>query len=216
MPPLEALPPEFRGRRLAMIDGAVLADDAAAEEILAPLRRLHPEIDTFARTPTSALARLHMDPEDPAPFFADTVLLDDLPVEAVDAFLRTAGPESGSSLFAAELRQIGGALAEPHPERAALSHLPGQFALFAVGVTVDEAAGAAVFRDTARLVAAVAPWANGTTYLNFVERPGHTAAAYTAQAWARLQHLRAVVDPHGVLDPVHPVSRVAGGGPVAG
>lgn len=215
MPPLPALPPEFRGRRLVMIDGAVLADDDAAREILAPLRALDPEVDTFDRTPTAALARLHMDPEDPAPFFADTVTLDELPPAAVAAFLRAAGPDSGSSLFAAELRQIGGVLAEPQPDRAAQSHLPGRFVLFAVGVTPDDAAGAAVFRDSARLVADLAPWTTGGTYLNFAERPGHTAGAYTAQAWERLRDLHAAVDPDGVLNPAHPVTRPRTTGPTA-
>jgi hypothetical protein len=33
-----------------------------AERILAPLRELRPEIDTFGRTPASSLVGLHMDP----------------------------------------------------------------------------------------------------------------------------------------------------------
>lgn len=65
VPPLDAIPAPFRGRRLVMIDGAVLADDGVAQALLAPLRALHPEVDTFARTPTPALIRMHMDPEEP-------------------------------------------------------------------------------------------------------------------------------------------------------
>src|SRR5207342_923450 len=55
LPPFEEIPAPVRGRQLAMIDGAVLGDDAAAEEILAGLRALEPEIDTFARVPSSSL-----------------------------------------------------------------------------------------------------------------------------------------------------------------
>ena len=50
-----------------MIDGAVLAGDAPAGRILAPLRQLAPEIDTFARVPAVSLTRLNMDPESPVP-----------------------------------------------------------------------------------------------------------------------------------------------------
>ena len=63
LPPLPELPPFLRGRQLVVMDGAVLADDASAEALLAPLRALGPEMDTFARVPSASLTRLHMDPE---------------------------------------------------------------------------------------------------------------------------------------------------------
>ncbi|MBL8928077.1 MAG: FAD-binding oxidoreductase [Pseudonocardia sp.] len=203
LPPLPTIPAELRGRRLVMIDGAVLGGDPDAERILAPLRALHPEVDTFTRTPTPALTRLHLDPEEAVPVVTDSLMLHGLPTDAVEAFLAAAGPESASSLLLAEIRQLGGALADPHPERAALSRLSGRFLLFAAGLAVDDAAAAAVERDVARVVAAVQPWGTGRTYLNFVERPSDTATAFTAQAWARLQRLRATYDPRGVLHTPH-------------
>jgi hypothetical protein len=184
-----------------MVDGAVLGDDADA--VLAPLRALHPDTDTFARTPTRTLVRLHGDPEEPVPATGHPVLLDGLPPEALDAFLTAAGPDSGSTLLAAEIRQLGGALAEPRPEHAALSHLPGRFLVFAVGLAADPATAAATERDVARVVDALQPWANGTAYLNFVERPWDASTGFTDEAWARLRRLRAAYDPHGVLRSVH-------------
>ena len=53
LPPMPELPPFLRGRQLVVIDGAVLADDEPAEEILATLRALEPEMDTFARVPAA-------------------------------------------------------------------------------------------------------------------------------------------------------------------
>ncbi|MFG1995435.1 hypothetical protein ACGFJ7_36220 [Actinoplanes sp. NPDC048988] len=50
-----------------MIDGAVQAGDERAERLLAPLRELKPEIDTFARVPSRVVSRIHMDPEEPTP-----------------------------------------------------------------------------------------------------------------------------------------------------
>src|SRR6188768_1121661 len=64
MPPLEEIPAPIRGRSIVIIDGAVQGDP----EVLAPLRALGPEIDTFATVPAPALARLHQDPEDPVPY----------------------------------------------------------------------------------------------------------------------------------------------------
>lgn len=128
-----------------------------------------------------------------------------MPPEAVDAFLAAAGPDSGSGLLAAELRQLGGAVADPRPEHAALSELRGRFLAFAVGVAPDDAAAAATERDAARVVAALRPWASDSAYLNFVEHPTDTASGFTADAWTRLRELRATYDPHGVLRSAHPV-----------
>jgi FAD/FMN-containing dehydrogenase len=70
LPPIPEIPEPIRGRNLVMIDGAVLADDERAEEILAPLRALEPEIDMFGRMPAPALVRIHGDPEGPTPAVA--------------------------------------------------------------------------------------------------------------------------------------------------
>ena len=157
VPPLPAVPAPFRGRRLVMIDGAVLADDRQAAAVLAPLRALGPEIDTFARTATPALTRLHMDPEQPTPGISESVLLDRLPPDAVDGFLAAAEPDLGAALLLAELRQLGGALADPHPEHAVLSHLPGRFLAVAAGLALDPAMAAAASHATSRVTAAVRP-----------------------------------------------------------
>lgn len=207
LPPLPAVPPPLRGRRLVMIDGAVLADDRDAAAVLEPLRALGPEGDTFARVPTTAVPHLHMDPEEPAPGVTDTVLLDALPADAIAAFLDAAGPGSGSTLLFAEIRQLGGALADPHPDRAVLSRLAGRFLVAAAGLALDPATTAAARRDIARVVAAVHPWADRSAYYNGVERPFDTSTAFTPEAWARLQRLRATYDPRGVLRTPHAPSR---------
>ena len=60
--------------------------------------------------PSAAAAHLHGDPEEPVPAIADGVLPEDLDDDAMDAFLRVAAP--GSPPLAAELRHLGGALAQ--------------------------------------------------------------------------------------------------------
>ena len=98
VPPIEEMPPPFRGRTIVVIDGAVMGTDEEAAAVLAPLRALEPEMDTFERQPTAALIRLHMDPEGPTPAVSDSLVLDSLPDAAIDALVAAAGPGSGSTL----------------------------------------------------------------------------------------------------------------------
>ncbi len=51
IPPFPEIPEFIRGRQLVVINGAVLGTEAEADEILAPLRELGPEIDTFGAAP---------------------------------------------------------------------------------------------------------------------------------------------------------------------
>src|SRR5207253_166589 len=123
LPPIPDIPEPFRGRNIVVIDGAVLADDASADAILAPLRALSPELDTFSRVPSATLVRLHMDPEGPTPVTSDTATLSELPPAAIAAFLRHAGPDSGSTLMVSELRQLGGAIGRPASGAGAVAKL---------------------------------------------------------------------------------------------
>ena len=98
VPPLPDIPELLRGRQFVVIDGAVLGSDAYANEVLAPLRALEPEIDLFAAAPPVALSHLHMDPEQPVPGIGDHALLGELTPELIDALVEVAGHESGSPL----------------------------------------------------------------------------------------------------------------------
>lgn len=203
IPPLPEIPEVIRGRQLVVIDGAVLGDPQVAEEILAPLRELAPEIDMFATVPMPALTRIHGDPEEPLPSTSATGMLAELPPEAVSAFVRAAGPGSGSSLVMAELRQLGGAVGRPDANGGALSHLEGAFVAFALGGAFDEEDRTRSQIHADRLIDALAPWAGGRLYLNFVEEQIETAAAFEAAVFERLQAIRAQADPTGLFRANH-------------
>ena len=106
----------------------------AAQRVLAPLRALRPEVDTFDDVPAASVARLHLDPEAPTAVYANSVLLEDLPERAVEALVASAGPGSGSELLFVELRQLGGALSRPAPRGGALDHMDGSFLVLGVGI----------------------------------------------------------------------------------
>ena len=95
LPPLPELPEEVRGRSFATIEVALLGSEAEAAELLAPLRALGPEIDTFAPMPPAGLARMHMDPAAPLPYRSTHLLLGELPPAAIDAWVTAAGTGLG-------------------------------------------------------------------------------------------------------------------------
>ncbi len=214
LPELPDLPDFLRGREIAIIDGAVLGSDERGEELLAGLRALRPEVDTFGRVPAASLVRLHMDPEGGAPVASDTAMLARFPDAAVDAFLAEVGPGMSSPLLMAELRQLGGALARPHAGGGVLTHLDAEFVMFAAGMAMDAESGAAARAAGVRLSEALAPFANGRQYLNFAENPVDVRAAYPDRAWRQLAGIRSAVDPGGVFVANHPVPRLyEDGGP---
>jgi FAD/FMN-containing dehydrogenase len=208
VPTTPEVPAELRGRRLAVVDGAVLGDDATAAEVLAPLRALRPEVDTVARVPASSLVRLHLDPEGPTPAYASSTLVADLPDAAVAAVVDAAGPRSGSRLAAAELRQLGGALGRPDPGGGALSSLEGRFLALGLGLGQGPDDGpehwARQRADAARFLAALEPWATGRHYLPMLDERTDTRKAFPPGVHARLSAVRRAVDPGDLFVAAHP------------
>jgi FAD/FMN-containing dehydrogenase len=209
LPPLPELPPFLSGRQLVVIDGAVHTDDDAdAEQVIAALRALDPEMDTFARVPAASLVRLHMDPEGPTPGVSASAILSELPDAAIETFLALTGQGSGSALLAAELRQLGGALGRPHEGAGALPMLDGDFVLFGVAIAMTPEMAAKGHADATALVDAMTTYASGRDYLNFAEDQVDVSRSFPAEAWERLKGVRSAADPAGVLVANHRIPRL--------
>ncbi|CUR56004.1 FAD linked oxidase domain protein [metagenome] len=208
MPPMPELPDFLRGRQVVVVDGAVLGSDERGEELLAGLRAMRPEVDTFARVPAKSLVRLHMDPEGGAPFASDSTMLGSFPDGAVDAFLNEVGPDAQTSLLMAELRQLGGALGRKHEGGGALARLDAEFVSFAGAIAATPELGAQGHADAVRLTRALAPYSTGGHYLNFAENVVDAKAAYADTAWLQLNGIRSAVDPHGIFVSNHAVPRL--------
>jgi hypothetical protein len=210
LPPLPELPEPLRGRQLVVVDGAVLADeDGEAADVIADLRALGPEIDTFARVPAASIVRMHMDPEGPTPGVSGCSLLAGLPEPALESFLALTGPGSGSSLLAAELRQLGGALDRSPEGAGALGRLDGEFLLFAVAIAATPELAERGQADAAALVDAMSPYSSARSYLNFSEAPVEVSSAFSRSAWRRLTELCSALDPTGVVLANHQVGPTA-------
>jgi hypothetical protein len=204
VPDVPGPPPPLRGRGFAVVDAVFLGGEADGAELLARLRALDPEIDTFAMTDAGVLGRVHMDPEEPGPAMTDHTLTGALPPEAVDAFVDAIGPDSGSVLVSAELRHNGGALAEVPPGAGALGSLPCEYHAFAVGTLMTPDAATAVRADLDRMLAALEPYACGR-YLNFGERPLPASAFFDAATLDRLRATKAALDPDDLVVTGHPL-----------
>lgn len=208
IPPIPEVPEFLRGRSIVVIDGAVLADDEPAAAIIEPLRALAPELDTFGRVPSEVLAHLHMDPEEPAPGHVTSTMLRCLDDAGAAVLLDAVGPGVETPLMIVELRQLGGAVSRPHEGGGVLSHLAGEFALVCGGMAPSPEFAGVLAAAGAQVVAAMAPWRNGRSYLNFVEDPTDVRAGYPDDAWLRLVAVRSAADPDGVLVANHRIPRL--------
>ncbi|WCB94657.1 Mitomycin radical oxidase [Baekduia alba] len=206
VPPLPDIPEIVRGRKFVCVDGAVLGSDAYANEVLAPLRALEPEIDMFAMAPPAALSHLHMDPEQPVPGMGDHAMLKDLTPEAIDALVDVAGHDSGSPLLAVELRHLGGALGRVAADAGARSTMPAPYVFFAVGMPMTPEMGAAIPPRLAMCKAALGDVLDERIYLNFAERPADVSQAFDADAFAALRAVKAKYDSRDTIHANHAIA----------
>src|SRR5262245_56856040 len=208
LPPLPDIPEVVRGRSIVMIDGAVLGSDDRGREVLAGLRALQPEIDTFDRVPAPTLSRLHMDPEGPTPAVSSCSLLGSLPDAGVDAYVAALGPEAQTSLLFGELRQLGGALGRPDQSGGALPMLDAAYVAFGLAIAATPEMAVQGQAEALGFSAELAPWASDGNYLNFSENPVDPRSAYSDDAWLKLTGIRSAVDPDDVFQANHQVDRL--------
>jgi FAD/FMN-containing dehydrogenase len=203
IPPLPDIPEPLRGRSVVVVEAVHIGDEAKGAELLAPLRALGPELDTFATIPASTLDRLHMDPEQPVPGRGDGMMLDDLPPEAVAEATAIMGP--GSPLLSVEFRHLGGALARTSPDHGVLGSLEGAYLMFAVGMAPTPELGEAVEHQVALLQRALMRWDSGRMYLNFAEGARSGRSLFGEDGYARVRRVKTEVDPDNVFHANHEV-----------
>ncbi len=205
VPPFEEIPELFRGKKLAVVEVAFLGGEEEGAELVAPLRELGPEIDTFAMVPPVALGMLHMDPPEPVPGVGNHALLGDLPSEAIGALVATAGPDSGSPLVSCELRHLGGALAREPEDAGALAKIDGAFSLFGVGIAATPEMGEAAKEAVAKVREALASWETGAQLSNFCEVSVAESPFFSDDAYRRLCQAKSAYDPDDLFKANHPI-----------
>ena len=205
LPPTPDIPEPVRGKSFAIIEAYHLGDPAHADELLAPLRALGPLNDTITTVQMPALARLHMDPEQPVPAAGDGLMVDGLTADALDAFVEVAGAHARFPLVSIELRHLGGELRRARPGHGALGSIDADYAMSAVGMVPAPELGAPVRTQVQAVKTALAPWAARHMNLNLTETQQDAATFWTRQPYHRLRRIKTAVDPDDLIRSNHPI-----------
>jgi FAD binding domain len=205
LPPAPQLPEPLRGRAFVKVEAAYLGDAGTGAELTQPLRRLGPELDTFATVPPSALSQLHMDPGQPVPFQGTGAFLSDFPAAAIDALVGLAGPDADTLLASVEVGHLGGALARPAPGGGAQPSIDANYLVAAVGAAPTPDLAAAVRAQAHAVKVALAPWHASYDYYDFGDAPAPASAVLPPASYRRLQIVKAAYDPGQAVICAHPV-----------
>jgi FAD/FMN-containing dehydrogenase len=205
LPQLPELPEVLRGRAFAIVEAAYLGDADSGAELIEPLRRLGPELDTFAMIPASALGQVNLDPAEPVAAQGEGALLADFPAAAIDALVAVAGPDAETPPTSVEVRHLGGALARPAPGGGAQPSIDASYLFFAVGATPTPDLAGPVRAHVRAVKDALAPWHARYDYYDFEETPALAAAVLPPASFRRLREIKAAYDPDEVFIAAHPV-----------
>jgi hypothetical protein len=205
VPPAPEVPEPLRGRRLVVVEAAFLGDERAGRELLAPLRSLGPEIDTFGVVPARELTDLHRDPPAPAPGRGEGWLLDAFDTAVAAAVVDAAAMDGTSPLFSVEVRHLGGALGRPDPNGGVLAQLEAPYAVYSLGIASSRRAGVAIDERLAEVRDAADPWLSRRRYFNFAERDVDPVSFYAHGDYGRLTAIRERVDPAALFRAKHTI-----------
>ncbi|WP_188194121.1 FAD-binding oxidoreductase [Nonomuraea sp. SYSU D8015] len=205
-PPIPDIPEPLRGGAFCAIELVHMGSPDATDELIAPLRKLGPLMDTVSpATPMDVLA-MHMDPPGPVPALGDGATLAELPAEALKALLDAAGPAADVPLMSVELRHLGGAMGRRPAGAGALGLLDAEFALYAVGVVADPAMKDGVEGAVRHVLEAVAPWRAAQDYLNFRDTSAAPDHFFDPGTLERLRAVKNTYDPAGLFRSNHPIA----------
>ncbi|WP_279582748.1 BBE domain-containing protein [Fodinicola feengrottensis] len=179
------IPEPVRGREVAQIRIASIADKATTERLVAPLREIGPMLmDTLDALPFTQASSIFTDPPQPHEYYGTGIFLNGLNKSAMQALLELAGKASA----VVQLNHLGGAIAGSAPN--AIGHRDARYFLRLVSDPGSRALLDGVF-------AALAPFASGHA-MNFMFGPtgaDQVRSAFAADTYKRLSALKATYDP---------------------
>ena len=207
LPDLPFVPEPMRGTLTVHVRIAYLGSAEDGEKLVAPLRAVAPAlIDSVAEMPFAAIGTIHNDPTEPAAAIDRSMLLRELPAEAVDALVELAGPDvpSAETLMMVEVRHLGGALSRQPAVPNAVGHRSAAFNLFVASVVLPVAGDAERIRALEqRMLDRFQRWGTGGAYLNFMSTedvtPDRVRAGYDAGSFERLLRAKQTYDPHNTF-----------------
>ncbi|GAA1720849.1 FAD-binding oxidoreductase [Isoptericola hypogeus] len=187
---------------VVVLHAAYLGDDATARDLLRPFDAvggaLASRVGPVGLADTGSITA---DPTDPAAGRSRAELLTGVDGDAV-ARLFT---EPVAPLLMLQLRHLGGALADPGPDAGALGAITEPYLLYGFGLAFEPGLATAVGEALATLPARLEGVVTGRKPATFLAPGERAAAAYDADALARLQELKRAHDPRGVIRGSYPV-----------
>jgi FAD/FMN-containing dehydrogenase len=211
IPPLPGMPFALSRRPLLVIDGTAVdtldvSAEEAASELLTGLRAAGPAVmDTWRTAGVEEVPLTHMDPPfGPAHSTAHGLVggesfRDGDQAERLVRDFVTAATNPDSALMIAELRQLGGALADAPVDAGAVGHYRGAFGWLGLqphGKTGPEQAAS----DLDRAWAAMSDWSTGYTAPTLAVERERPALSFPAEVARRAQSVRSALDPTGLFD----------------
>ena len=198
--PPEAFVPEDMAGRLALgILLVVAAPEAAGRPAISPMLSLGHRAEMIAEMPYAELQCLLDDPPGFRNYWS-AEFLDALPDAAIDAFVDSADGMIVPSPSQNALFPGGGAVARetadwPVPWRSA------PWCVHPFGLWTDRADDGRGRQWAKDVQAAMAPWATGAVYLNFIGDEGEdrTVAGFGAEAYRRLAGVKRTYDPDNLF-----------------
>ena len=207
LPPIPDIPEEIRGQKWLAITACCIGSREEGEKIVAPLREIgEPTMDAFDQIPAPALSRISMDPEPPVPSLGHHATLNELPDEALDAFVSAAGPDTDSHLLLAELRHLGGALGRAPENAGALDKLDAQYVMLGIGMLMDPALREPIQGQLDKLHDSLGPWLADGGYYNYAERSCDVEAILPEETCRRLSTVKRSWDPDNRIVANHSVA----------
>jgi len=208
LPELPHLPAELAGQQTVAIRGTAHANTArdldttarAVIDLIEPLRAIaEPTLNTWAPATTVEVLRTQMDPESPTPVHASHRLLDALPDATVEKLVDTTGPGSQSPLMVVELRQLGGAFADPLRPGGAFDRIASPWLYHAAGVALDTAAIEAIAGQFASNSAVLAAHTTPYTVPSFAEDAAQHQQSFGPAIAEAVSAVRQSYDPDGLF-----------------
>ena len=198
-PPEEFIPPQLQGKPLVAIALMWTGDDATGLDIVQLLRDLGPDIDLVQSMPYVDMQSMIDDPPGFRQYWSADYH-DALTDEAVDLFL-AAGSARPSPITQHLMLPWGGAVAAVTDDATPMTQRQAAWVTHPFATwerAADDAANIAWVRDSR---AAIAPFATGGTYLNFMGDEGEEriTAAFGDTNLHRLREIKAEYDPDNVF-----------------
>lgn len=200
-PPIPQVPEPLRGQSFVMVRGCYAGSLEEGEALITGYWRSWkaPVMDMFGPMPFAEVAKISSDPVNPSASYSTGAWLRELSNEAIDTLIQYALPQGGPpALTMTEVRHVGGAVARISDGDCAFSRRDAELLLFAVGMAPVPEMYARAEQQAEQMKQALASVLTGGVYMNFVhgqEARDRTKDGYSPEAYARLQSIKAAVDP---------------------